>query len=87
MARDSAKLEAVAKDIRTDFKVNTMVIVYDFSKLATPDSVQELEAILKKYLPSDVSILVNNVGCSKCGRLDKQSIWDAMRQINVNINA
>ena len=63
------------------------MICYDFSQLATIDSVNELKKILNQYLPSNVGILVNNVGCSKCGRLDKQSVWDAMRQINININA
>ena len=63
------------------------MICYDFSKLATLESVQELKVILNRYLPADVSILVNNVGCSKTGMLDKHSIWDTMRQINVNINS
>lgn len=87
MARDEDKLDLVAKEIKDDFKVNTMVIVYDFSRLATLASVEELKKLLMKRMPSDVSILVNNVGCSKVGRLDKQTVWDIMRQINVNINS
>ena len=35
----------------------------------------------------DVSILVNNVGCAKYASLDQHSIWDSMRQVNVNINS
>jgi len=48
MARDKTKLDAVAKGIRDDFKVQTIVIVYDFSKLATLDSIDELQKILNK---------------------------------------
>ena len=55
--------------------------------MATLESIQELKVILNKQLPADVSILVNNVGCSKTGVIDKHSIWDTMRQINVNINS
>ena len=87
MARDKAKLDVVAKEIRDEFKVQTVVIVYDFAKLATRESITELEALLNRYLPADLSILVNNVGCSKTGMLDKHTVWDAMRQINVNLNS
>ena len=87
MARDQDKLDVVACEIRQEFKVKTIVICYDFSKLATLESVEELKLILAKRLPADVSILVNNVGCSKTGVLGKHSIWDTMRQINVNINS
>ena len=38
-------------------------------------------------MPADVSILVNNVGCSKTGLLDRHSVWDTMRQVNVNVNS
>lgn len=87
MARDQQKLEAVAEEIRSEFKVKTIVVVYDFSKLATLESVTELKVLLTRSLPTDVSILVNNVGCSKTGLLDRHSVWDAMRQINVNVNS
>ena len=42
MARDKAKLDKVAEEIRQDYKVQTITIVYDFSKLATKDSIMEL---------------------------------------------
>ena len=87
MARDKAKLDAVAEGIKRDFKVTTIVVVFDFSKLATLASVEQLRTVLNKHLPADISILVNNVGCSKSGVLDRHSVWDAMRQINVNVNS
>jgi len=34
----------------------------------------------------DVSVLVNNVGVAKYGALHDHSIWDSMRQINVNVS-
>lgn len=34
-----------------------------------------------------MSVLVNNVGCAKFESLDKHSVWDSMRQINVNVNS
>ena len=42
IARDKAKLDKVAEEIRQDYKVQTITIVYDFSKLATKDSIMEL---------------------------------------------
>ena len=39
MARDQDKLDVVATEIRQEFKVKTIVICYDFSKLATLESV------------------------------------------------
>ena len=48
MARDQDKLDVVATEIRQEFKVKTIVICYDFSKLATLASVQELKQILTK---------------------------------------
>ena len=46
MARDQAKLDAVAQELRDDFKIKTIVIVYDFSKLASLESVEELRGVL-----------------------------------------
>lgn len=79
MARDKAKIEGVAKEIREAYKVKTQVVVYDFSKLATEESVRDLKEQLAKELPSDISILVNNVGVCKAGLLDRHSVWEAMR--------
>ena len=63
------------------------MIVYDFSKLASLESVEELKAKLEQKLPADVSILVNNVGCNKVALLDRLTTTEMMRMINVNINA
>ena len=48
MARDQTKLDIVAMEIRQEFKVQTIVIYYDFSKLATLESVHELKTILTR---------------------------------------
>ena len=34
-----------------------------------------------------MSVLVNNVGCAFFGKFGEHSVWDAMRQINVNVNS
>ena len=68
--------------------METKVIVYDFSELASVESAEALKVLLEKELANvDLSILVNNVGCAKFATLDKHTIWDSMRQINVNINS
>ena len=71
MARDPAKLARVSQKISDEYKVKTMTVVYDFSKLATKESVRELKEKLAKEITQDVSILVNNVGCSTVGLLGK----------------
>ena len=65
----------------------TQTIVYDFSKLATEETVEELKSLLDSKLPENVSILVNNVGMCKVGVLHKHSIWNCLTSINVNINS
>ena len=87
MARDAQKLKKVAAEIRADFQVQTKVVVFDFATLSTLESVEELKAVLEEHLPEDMSILVNNVGCCQTGLLGRQTIWHAMRQVNININA
>lgn len=46
MARDETKLGIVAAELRQEFKVQTVVIVYDFAKLSSLESVEELKAML-----------------------------------------
>ena len=87
MARDNEKLQKVAKEINNQYKVKTKVVVFDFSKLATEESFRMLKDILSKDLPADVSILVNNVGVCKAGLFDRHTVWEIMRQVNVNINS
>lgn len=87
MARDQQKLESVAKEIREAHNVKTKVIVFDFSALATEESVRDLKELLSKELPADLSILVNNVGVCKAGLLGRHTVWEAMRQVNVNVNS
>lgn len=63
-------------------------MIYDFSKLSTEESAEQLKSLLEENLKDvDVSILVNNVGCAKYAALDKHTIWDSMRQVNVNVNS
>jgi len=80
MARSKDKLDEVAAEISQQYKVQTKVIVYDFSKLGTQDSAEELKNLLESETKDmDISILVNNVGCAKFASLDTHSVWDSMR--------
>ena len=68
--------------------MQTKTIQYDFSKLSTEESAQDLKKMLDSTLEGvDVSVLVNNVGVAKYGALHDHSVWDSMRQVNVNINS
>ena len=67
-------------------KVSTKIVVYDFENLASEQSVKDLGNRLDK-LDQDISILVNNVGVAKYGKLHEQTIEDCIRQINVCINS
>ena len=42
--------------------------------------------MLDEHLPSDISILVNNVGATKAAILDRLSTAEILRQININVN-
>ena len=43
--------------------------------------------MFKELEDRDVSILVNNVGCTFFGKFEAHQIKDCMSQVNVNINA
>lgn len=86
MARNEAKLSEKAKEIRAAYNVETQVVVFDFAKLATPESVAELQGLLST-LKQDISILVNNVGTAEVGFLHNNSVQTVMTMINVNVNA
>ena len=88
MARNSQKLEKVATEIQNKYKVLTKVIVYDFGKLSTLESANDLKSMLNHELKDiDISILANNVGEARVGNFHKRRTWDVMSQINVNINS
>ena len=73
IARNQDKLNAVAKEIRSVYKVQTQVLVYDFSKLATLEEIANLNEVLSK-IKGDVSILVNNVGACKYKEYEQQQV-------------
>ena len=77
IARNEDKLNAVAKEIRSAYKVQTQVLVYDFGKLATLEEVSNLNEVLSK-IRGDVSILVNNVGTLKRKEYEQQQVSDLM---------
>lgn len=84
ISRSKKKLEAVAKEIAETYKVETAVIVADFSKG------REIYSSIKEALrDKDIGILVNNVGVfytypEYFTRLSEDKLWEI---VNVNIAA
>uniref|UniRef100_A0A182V584 Steroid dehydrogenase n=1 Tax=Anopheles merus TaxID=30066 RepID=A0A182V584_ANOME len=84
VARNAAKLNKVADEIKAKHGVETKVLVADFSKGA--EIYPQLE---KALVPLDVGILVNNVGVSHdtpmyVDEVPQQTLWDL---IHVNVGA
>ncbi|XP_001237952.3 inactive hydroxysteroid dehydrogenase-like protein 1 [Anopheles gambiae] len=84
VARNAAKLNKVADEIKAKHGVETKVLVADFSKGA--EIYPQLE---KALVPLDVGILVNNVGVSHdtpmyVDEVPQQTLWDL---IHVNVAA
>jgi 17beta-estradiol 17-dehydrogenase / very-long-chain 3-oxoacyl-CoA reductase len=81
VGRNLEKLNQVGKQLRQlNAAILTKTIVFDFSTLSTQESVEELERLLFKELADrDVSILVNNVGCTFFGKLETHSVRDCLR--------
>ncbi len=74
--------------IQNDFKVKAQYVVFDFAKLASAESVSDLESKLDQVLKDkEISILVNNVGMCKMDTMATATVDKTMMMINVNINS
>jgi len=63
-------------------------VVFDFAKLASAESVSDLESKLDQVLKDkEISILVNNVGMCKMDTMATATVDKTMMMINVNINS
>ena len=84
ISRNQEKLQAVAKDIADTYKVETDVIVADFS------NGREIYGLIREALKDrDIGILVNNVGVfypypQYFTQVSEDTLWDI---VNVNIAA
>jgi NADPH:quinone reductase-like Zn-dependent oxidoreductase len=65
VARNKDKTQEVADEIKSNFKVETKVIVYDFNKTYTEETFIELDKMMRDL--GEISILVNNVGVAWLG--------------------
>eukprot|EP00345_Euplotes_harpa_P006846 CAMPEP_0168328960 /NCGR_PEP_ID=MMETSP0213-20121227/6823_1 /TAXON_ID=151035 /ORGANISM="Euplotes harpa, Strain FSP1.4" /LENGTH=341 /DNA_ID=CAMNT_0008332193 /DNA_START=99 /DNA_END=1124 /DNA_ORIENTATION=+ len=83
VGRNQDKLEAVAKDIAEQHKVETKVVVFDFNVHYTAEKIAELSELLGVF--EKVSILVNNVGMASYNPLEKMTDENVLKQINVNV--
>ncbi|KAH8397361.1 hypothetical protein KR215_009186, partial [Drosophila sulfurigaster] len=82
IARNEDKLKAVAKEISLDSKVETKIIVADFTKGASV-----YEHIERELTDVPVSILVNNVGMGFLGGLIKCTKEQTQQIIDTNVVA
>ncbi|KFB36680.1 AGAP007879-PB-like protein [Anopheles sinensis] len=82
VARNESKLKQVADEIKTEYGVETKVVVADFSH-----GREIYDHLEKSLLPLDIGILVNNVGVTyerpkPVYDLSKEELWNL---INVNV--
>lgn len=79
-------MEAVAKNLREQYKVQTMIIQFDFAQLATPEDVKKL---YDKFdaISEDVCIVANVAGKAHVNPIHKHTVDICFNIINVNVNA
>ncbi|EDV31468.1 uncharacterized protein Dana_GF14538 [Drosophila ananassae] len=82
IARNEEKLKAVVKEIESESKVQTKIVIADFTKGS-----QVYEVIEKELANVPISILVNNVGAGKPLPLAKWSQEDTQNIIDTNVVA
>lgn len=81
VARSQQKLEALAKELASEYSIRTYSIVQDLSK---PDSVEELSEQIRD-LGLQVNILINNAGFGTYGRFEEISNEREQEEIRLNI--
>ena len=78
----------MSKKIQNDFKVSVQYVVFDFARLASAESVSDLESKLDKVLKDkEISILVSNVSMCKMDTMATATVEKTMIMINVNVNS
>lgn len=82
VARDTARMEALAERLRSGTGVSVDVIGADLSQEA---DLERIETRLRE--DTRIGILVNNAGISVAGRFDRQSSQDVQRLLAVNTTA
>ncbi len=83
LARNRQKLEKIAQEIRTNFKVRTEVVEADLSQ---PNASAEIAAELERR-DLTVDILVNNAGFGLLGPYGKLDLQEQINMIQVNVTA
>ena len=87
MGRNKEKTDLAAEEVRKAAPgISTKVLIYDFAKLETEESANELKALIDA-VKEDISILANNAGVLHFGRLGDRSLESINGMINVNVNA
>jgi short-subunit dehydrogenase len=61
IARNYQKLDQVQNELKEEFKVQTVIIAFDFNKPFDDDIYEKLVREINEI--EDIAILINNVGC------------------------
>jgi len=82
IARSAEKLNTVAKELETKYKIETKTIAVDFTQCTT---IFDHEYILNQLGDLDISILINGVGMVSCLPFHKMEYSHLQDYISVNI--
>ena len=83
VARSQEKLEDLARELETQYKVEVTVIPLDLTSPTAPQEI--LRRIEEKG--SNVEILINNAGFGTSGPFDKSPLEKELGMVNLNISA
>ena len=83
VARDAAKLTAVAQELRQRYSADAVVLSKDLALPASPDEL--LGELRARAMPVDV--LVNNAGFGSHGLFAESDLPEQLRMIQVNVTA
>ena len=83
MSRSGEKLDHVAAKLRSDFKVDTRIVEFNFIELSDVNGVNKLKLELDK-ITEDVCILVNNAGTARKDVFHLHPPQDFFKEFYVN---
>jgi short-subunit dehydrogenase len=81
VARNEARLNELAKELRAEFRVEVSVIVQD---LSLPNAAQ---IVFDKLQDKPIDFLINNAGFGTIGRFAKSDVQSQLNMLQVNIVA
>jgi len=82
VARNSARLEAIAAELEAEYKIRAVPIALD---LATDEAPKALIDVLAARDVSDIAVLVNNAGFATYGKFAETSLKEEVEEIHLNV--